>query len=169
VLLRKRVAPNENEERDASEQEAGDGEAVTGEEEEEGEEEDEDFEPRVINRAAIYMKFYATFPWYYILDRARHLSCLAAVVDGFPDCLAMLDFLGDEYLNQAMSEYEERGVNFDQGLYEKYGYEMKVLVSVRCTCNADTNCFSYTTILAHQQIPDFGSVTQPLCQSQCDI
>ncbi|KAF8121471.1 hypothetical protein EV363DRAFT_1185656 [Boletus edulis] len=21
----------------------------------------------------------------------------------------------------------------------------------------------------HQQIPDFGSVTQPLCQSQCDI
>lgn len=85
-------------------------------------------ELHAVYRPATQMKFYSTSPWHYILDRARQHSRLAASVDGFPDRLAMLSEYADEYLEQAMSEYEDRGVKFDEGLHVKYGYEMKILV-----------------------------------------
>lgn len=111
----------------------------TAEEEEEGDVDDEDEDEvevevereetgRVVHKLATYMKFYSTSPWRYILERARNHSRLAAVADGFPDRLAMLDTYGDEYILQAMEEYNERGVRFDKHLFTKYGYEMKILV-----------------------------------------
>jgi hypothetical protein len=85
-------------------------------------------ELHAVYKPATQMKFYSTSAWHYILDRARHHSRLAATVDGFPDRLSMLSTYADEYLTQAMSEYEERGVKFDKGLFAKYGYEMGILV-----------------------------------------